>query len=70
VKLTKYIYKGPRSSSTLRVGKNQEVLEVHLIPGKPVELPAEHEYTQVLLELQHLEAVPAEKVAATKEGDK
>lgn len=68
MKLTTYIYKGPHSASTLRVGK--EVLEVRLIPGKPVELPAEHDYTKVLLELQHLEPAPAEKASATKEGGK
>lgn len=68
MKLTTYIYKGPRSSSTLRV--SEEVLEVHLNPGKPVKLPAEHEYTRVLLELKHLELAPAEKAVAQKEGGK
>lgn len=64
--LTTYIYKGPHSAATLRV--DQEVLEVRLITGKPVKLPAEHEYTKVLLELKHLEAAPAEKAAASKGG--
>lgn len=66
--LTTYIYKGPRSSSTLRVGN--EELEVHLNPGKPVNLPAEHEYTRVLLELKHLEPAPAERASAQKKGGK
>ncbi|MFB6404502.1 hypothetical protein [Pseudomonas putida] len=68
MKLTTYIYKGPRSSSTLRV--DNEVLEVHLNPGKPVNLPAEHEYTRVLLELKHLEPAPAEQASAQKKGGK
>lgn len=66
MKLTKYIYSGPRSSASLRVGK--DLLEVQLNPGKPVELPAEHEYTQVLLQLKHLEPVPADKAVADKGG--
>lgn len=64
--LTTYIYKGPHSSATLRVDK--EMLEVRLITGKPVKLPAEHEYTKVLLELKHLITAPVEKTAAPKGG--
>lgn len=66
MKLNKYIYSGPRSSASLRVGK--DLLEVQLNPGKPVELPAEHEYTLVLLQLKHLEPAPADKAAADKGG--
>ncbi|UVK85230.1 hypothetical protein LOY46_11300 [Pseudomonas sichuanensis] len=64
--LTTYIYKGPHSGATLHVDK--DVLEVRLIPGKPVKLPAEHEYTKVLLELEHLVPAPAEKATAPKGG--
>lgn len=66
MKLSKYIYSGPRSSASLRVGK--DLLEVQLNPGKPVELPAEHEYTLVLLQLKHLEPAPADKAVADKGG--
>ena len=68
MKLTRYIYNGPQSAATLRVGEARELLDVQLLPGKPVELPADHEYTLVLLELKHLvlapEAKPAGKTAA------
>ncbi|MFJ4141421.1 hypothetical protein [Pseudomonas sp. NPDC089734] len=57
--LTRYIYKGPQSAASLRVGEAKELLEVQLIPGREVELPAGHEYVEVLLVLKHLEAVPA-----------
>lgn len=68
MKLTKYLYKGATSSSaSLRVGK--EVLDVQLITGKPCSLPADHEYTRVLLELKHLELAPAEKTTTDK-GEK
>ncbi len=66
MKLTQYIYKGPRSSASLRVGA--ALLEVQLNPGKAVGLPAEHEYTQVLLQLKHLEPAPAEKATVIKGG--
>jgi hypothetical protein len=45
----KYRYSGPISAVTLKDGR-----EVMLHPGKTVELPAEHEYTQTLLALGHL----------------
>ncbi|WP_371356118.1 hypothetical protein ACA087_06450 [Pseudomonas chlororaphis] len=69
MKLTRYIYNGPQSGATLRVGEARELLDVQLQPGKPVDLPADHEYTKVLLELKHLvlappEAKPAGKTAA------
>jgi len=67
VKLTRYIYKGPQSAATLRVGEQKELLEVQLIPGAEVELPDDHEYVAVLLALKHL--TPAE-IAAGKKGDK
>ena len=52
--LTQYLYTGPQSAAALRVGAERELLDVQLLPGKPVGLPADHEYTQVLLELRHL----------------
>lgn len=72
--LTRYLYTGPQSAASLRVAGQQEVLEVQLLPGKPVELPAEHEYTKVLLVLKHLELSPevdaAETSVTTKKGGK
>lgn len=70
MKLTRYIYNGPQSAATLRVNDTRELLDVQLLPGKPVELPADHEYTLVLLELKHLvlaapDAKPAGKTATT-----
>ncbi len=73
MKLTRYIYSGPQSAACLRTGN--ELLDVQLLPGQPVELPAEHDYTKVLLELKHLTpssdtAKSAKPGAAAKsEGD-
>ncbi|AKA25705.1 hypothetical protein [Pseudomonas chlororaphis] len=66
MKLTRYIYNGPQSGATLRVGDARELLDVQLLPGKPVDLPADHEYTLVLLELKHLVLVPTEAKPAGK----
>ncbi|SDU58410.1 hypothetical protein [Pseudomonas mandelii] len=55
--LTCYRYTGPQSAATLRVGDTGE-LDVQLLPGKPVELPASHDYTLVLLTLKHLTPLP------------
>jgi hypothetical protein len=55
MKLTTYRYAGPPSCASLRVGKNGEPLEVLLHPGQPVSMPADHEYTRVLLALKHLQ---------------
>lgn len=57
MKKTRYIYSGPVSATSLRVGK--DVLDVRLFPGEPVELPEEHEYTKTLLALKRLEPAPA-----------
>ncbi|NMX60199.1 hypothetical protein [Pseudomonas sp. WS 5079] len=62
MKLTEYLYTGPQSGASLRV--DGELLDVQLQPGKPVELPADHEYTQVLLELKLL--VPSAKKVAVE----
>lgn len=63
--LTRYRYTGPQSCASLRVGEARELLDVQLIPGQPVELPSDHEYTLVLLELKHLVLLPtAEKKGA------
>lgn len=68
--LTRYLYSGPQSAVSLRVseGKRTEVLDRQLMPGKPVELPAAHEYTKTLLALKHLQLLPAttEPATATK----
>lgn len=72
MKLTRYLYNGPQSAASLRVGVSRELLEVQLSPGKPVSLPADHEYTLVLLELQHLEpdTKPAAKALPASQTDK
>jgi hypothetical protein len=38
--LTRYLYSGPQSAASLRVGDTGESLDVQLLPGKPVELPS------------------------------
>lgn len=58
MKLTRYLYKGPQSAATLRLAETNKLLEVQLMPGAPVNLPADHEYVQVLLALKHLELLP------------
>lgn len=58
MKLTRYLYKGPQSAATLRLAEPGKLLEVQLMPGATVELPADHEYVHVLLELKHLELLP------------
>lgn len=70
MKLTRYLYKGPQSGAQLRVGAKAELLEVQLNPGKPVELPADHEYTQVLIALKHLEPITEEAAAAPAQTKK
>lgn len=66
--LTRYRYTGPQSCASLRVGESRELLDVQLLPGQPVELPDDHEYTLVLLELKHLVLLPA--TSAEKKGAK
>lgn len=56
--LTRYLYTGPQSAVSLRVGDTGQPLDVQLLPGKPAELPADHEYTVVLLALKHLAPLP------------
>lgn len=69
MKKTRYIYSGPVSSVSLRAGA--EVLDVRLIPGEPVELPEEHEYTKTLLALKRLKpAPPAAKKPVEQQGAK
>lgn len=58
--LTRYLYTGPLSAACLRVGATAELLDVQLLPNKPVGLPANHEYTLVLLALKHLVLIPVE----------
>ena len=59
VSLTKYHYVGPvNSSCTLRLGETEE-LNVLLFRGSIVEMPATHEYTQVLVAQGYLEPIPA-----------
>ncbi|MBG7114725.1 hypothetical protein GHU20_13575 [Pseudomonas aeruginosa] len=66
MKLSKYVYSGPRSAASLRV--DGEVLDVALVPGGTVELPPDHEYTQTLLVLKHISPAPATKSAKATEG--
>lgn len=60
MKLTSYLYTGPQSAASLRIGEARELFEVQLLTGKTVQLPADHEYTQVLVELKHLVPLPAD----------
>ncbi|MEN3809486.1 MULTISPECIES: hypothetical protein [Chromobacterium] len=62
----KYLYSGPVSGVTLADGQ-----EIMLFPGKEVELPVEHEYTQTLLALQYLVLAqePAKAKAVRATGD-
>ena len=66
MKLTQYRYTGPQSCASLRVGDTRELLDVQLLTSKPVMLPADHEYTRVLLALKHLEPLPDESGAANE----
>lgn len=67
MKLNHYRYTGPLSSASLRV--EGKLLDVQLQPDTLVDLPADHNYTKVLLELKHL--VPAAVAPGTgKKGDK
>lgn len=58
--LTRYVYLGPQSAVCLRVEGSTDLLDVQLLHNQVVELPAEHEYTRVLLALKHLVLVPTE----------
>jgi len=65
--LQTYYYSGPVSGATLV--HNGKVLDVRLHPGKPVQLPPDHDYTQVLLGLQYLRPVEVEQTDATPDGN-
>jgi hypothetical protein len=58
MKLNTYRYTGPLSAASLRLGDSEQLLEVQLQPGQPVNLPADHDYTRVLLALNHLRLLP------------
>lgn len=70
MKLTRYIYQGPRSSAPLRV--EGKVIDVPLIPGQPCELPADHDYTKTLIAMKYLTPAPSRKAAdeAVQDGGK
>ena len=61
--MKKYRYSGPLSGVTLDDGR-----EVMLHPGREVELPPEHEYTQTLLALNYLSPLPASPAQPPKKG--
>ena len=69
MKLTRYLYTGPQSCASLRVGEERELLDVQLLPGGDVELPADHEYTVVLLALKHLVLLPTTSADATPSAE-
>ncbi|MCP1292945.1 MULTISPECIES: hypothetical protein [Chromobacterium] len=56
----KYLYSGPISGVTLADGQ-----EIMLFPGAEVEMPEQHDYTRVLLALQHLSPLPQAAAAST-----
>lgn len=62
MKLSSYLYRGPRSAVSVRHGG--EVLDVALIPDAVVELPVGHSYTESLQALGHISPVPAKPARA------
>ncbi|KAB2518463.1 hypothetical protein F8N49_22055 [Pseudomonas sp. GXM4] len=64
--LSRYLYTGPPSGVTLRLNEHRETLDVQLHPGQSVELPAAHDYTRVLLALNHLQPLPTPSRPAGK----
>jgi hypothetical protein len=64
--LTRYRYNGPPSGVSLRLAQHAETLDRQLHPGEPVELPADHDYTRVLLALNHLQPLPNHTKTAGK----
>lgn len=64
--LTRYRYNGPPSGVSLRLDNTQPSLDIQLHPGEPVELPADHDYTRVLLALNHLQPLPTHTRPAGK----
>jgi len=59
--MTQYVYNGPIASVSLRIASR--IVDVQLHPGKPVQLPAEHPYTQALVAQKRLVAVaPIESI--------
>jgi hypothetical protein len=65
MRLTRYHYTGPQSGVCLKVGADNPLLDVQLTSGQPVELPADHEYTRVLLALKHLTELPIAHITPT-----
>ncbi|MDH0796241.1 MULTISPECIES: hypothetical protein [Pseudomonas] len=49
----------------MRIEDSADLLDVQLLHNKHVELPAEHEYTRVLLALKHLVEAPVEQTPAS-----
>jgi len=66
MKLTNYIYHGPQSGVTLKVG--DEELDVFLFPNREVQLPADHDYTKALLAQKLLTLAPTLTKAAKSEA--
>lgn len=67
MKLTHYHYIGPDSCVSLRMG--EALLDIQLRHGQQVSLPADHEYTQVLLAQQLLQPADGEPAPAAAEPD-
>lgn len=67
--LTPYHYDGPLSAVTLYVGPDRQSLGVLLHPGATVRLPADHEYTLVLLALKHLQPLPTQTKPSGKKPE-
>lgn len=65
--MTRYIYQGPVSSVTLKGAR------ARLLPGKPVELPADDPYVATLVARGHLtalEALPPDAPSKTTKANK
>ena len=57
--MAQYRYDGPVTGVTLRDREAGTETEVMLLPGRTVELPADHPHTKTLVGLRHLRPVPA-----------
>lgn len=65
-----YLYNPDSPPSGVSLNLNGAVREILLFPGKVVDMPADNDYTRVLLAEGHLLAVPATPVTAAAKASK
>lgn len=63
-----YLYNPDSPPSGVSLNLNGAVRDILLFPGQVADLPADNEYTRVLLAEGHLLTIPAASVAKTKKG--